>query len=44
MVIFTDAGKAARDPYGDGVTNFELTSVDAILAHHALGHFDIIGT
>jgi len=44
VVIFTDAGKATHDPDRDGVTNFELTSADAILAHHALGHFEIIGT
>ena len=44
VVVFTVAGKAAHDPDGDGFVNFELTSVDAVLAHHALGHFDIIDT
>jgi len=44
VVVFTEAGKAAHDPDGDGLANFELTSADAVLAHQALGHFDIIDT
>ena len=44
VVVFTDAGKAVHDPDNDGLANFELTSEDAVLAHHALGHLDIIDT
>jgi hypothetical protein len=44
VVVFTEAGKAAHDPDGDKIANFELTSADAVLAHQALGHFDIIDT
>lgn len=44
VVVFTEAGKEAHDPDGDGFVNFELTSSDAVLSHHALGHFDIIET
>ena len=44
VVVFTDSGKAVHDPDGDGSINFELTSEESVLAHHALGHFDIIDT
>ena len=41
LVAFTDAGKAAHDPDGDGVVNFELTSADMVLHHVELGHIII---
>ncbi|NDV62610.1 hypothetical protein G0Q06_09120 [Puniceicoccales bacterium CK1056] len=41
LVAFTDAGKAAHDPDGDGVVNFELTSADMVLHHVELGHIVI---
>lgn len=44
VVVFTEEGKTAHDPDGDGVVNFELTSSDDVLAHQTLGHFDIIDT
>jgi hypothetical protein len=44
VVVFTEAGKGAHDPEDTGFVNFELTSADAVLAHQALGHFDIIDT
>jgi hypothetical protein len=44
MVVFTTQGLAAHDPDGDGVANFELTNADDVLAHAALGHFDILDT
>lgn len=44
VVVFTDEGKAVHDPDHNGLVNFELTSEDAVLAHQALGHLDIIET
>lgn len=42
MVLFTDAGKAAHDPDGDGVVNFELTDAGMVDHHVQLGHLEII--
>jgi hypothetical protein len=44
MVVFTDEGKAAHDPDGDGVVNFELTSLEELLIHLDLGHIEIYET
>ena len=41
LVAFTEAGKAAHDPDGDGIVNFELTSADMVLHHVQLGHIEI---
>ncbi len=43
-VVFTPAGLAVHDPDGDGVANFELTSVDDLMHHEALGHVEIFET
>ncbi len=40
-VSFTEAGRAAHDPDGNGEVNFELTSEEAVLAHVGLGHLVI---
>lgn len=44
VVVFTEAGKAVHDPDRDGIVNFELTNAEAVLAHQALGHLDIMDT
>lgn len=44
VVVFTEEGKKAHDPDGDGVANFELTNADDVLAHQVLGHFEIMDT
>jgi hypothetical protein len=41
MVAFTDAGKDAHDPDGDGIVNFELTSAEMVMHHVQLGHIVI---
>jgi hypothetical protein len=44
VVVFTDEGKAAHDPDGDGAVNFELTSLEELLIHLDLGHLEIFET
>jgi hypothetical protein len=44
MVMFTAAGKAAHDPDGDGIVNFELTDAGMIDHHVQLGHLEILET
>ena len=38
LAVFTDTGRAVHDPDGDGSVNFELTNVNDLYHHVALGH------
>lgn len=42
IVVFTELGRMAHDPDGDGIVNFELTTADMVLHHEAIGHLEIM--
>ncbi|MEX0331221.1 MAG: hypothetical protein AB3N64_07345 [Puniceicoccaceae bacterium] len=42
IVVFTEVGKMAHDPDGDGIVNFELTSAEMVLHHAEIGHLEIM--
>ena len=44
MVVFTDQGRLAHDPDGDGIVNFELTSAAEVAEHVELGHIEVYET
>lgn len=44
VLAFTDSGKQAHDPDGDGFVNFELKSWEMVEKHiNELGHLELVG-
>jgi hypothetical protein len=42
VLEFTDEGKAAHDPDGDGYVNFQLMSWEMVQDHIGLGHLTLV--